>query len=90
MHHHASGGIDGKASYIEGLKTKKWIYQRIERPVERIAVFGDTARVSGHVWLMLGNPDGSTRIANNRFLNVWVKRSGKWQMIAWQATPISA
>ena len=90
VHHHASGGTDGKASYIEGLKSKKWIYQRIERLVEEIAVFGDTARVSGHVRLTLGNPDGSTRIANNRFLDVWIKRSGKWQVIGWQATPISA
>ncbi len=87
VHHHSSGGADGKASFIEGLRTGKWDYQHVERVTERIDVFGDMARVTGHVRLTLGAGQGTIRIANNRYLCVWIKRVGKWQLIAWQATP---
>jgi len=54
------------------------------------SVFGDCARVTGHVRLTLKNADGTTRGVNGRFLNLWLKRNGKWQLAAWQSTPIPA
>ena len=67
--------------------------ERLARAVmanEKIAVFGDCARVIGHVRLTLKNPDGTTRTVNGRFMNLWVKRNGTWQMTGWQSTPIPA
>ena len=87
---HSNAVVDTKQSYIDGIVAKKWHYQKLERPVEQIAVFGDCARVSGQIRIALGNPDGTVRNLNGRFLNVWVKRNGKWQMAAWQSTPIPA
>ncbi len=88
VHNHSSARVDGKSGIIDGLKAGKWMYRQVERVEERIDVFVDTARVTGHVRLTIDNADGSTRIYNNRFLDIWIKRCGKWQMIAWQATPI--
>lgn len=85
---HSNAVIDNKKSYIDGIVSKRWAYAAAERPEETITVFGDTARIIGHVRLTLNNPDGSKRSVNARFLNLWVKRQNRWQMVAWQSTPI--
>jgi ketosteroid isomerase-like protein len=87
---HSNAVVDSKQSYIEGIVSKRWAYSGAERPAENIEVYGDTARVVGHVRLTLNNPDGSKRTVNGRFLNLWLKRQNKWQMVAWQSTPIPA
>ncbi len=87
---HSNAVIDTKQSYIDGILGGKWAYAAAERPVENIDVFGDCARVTGHVRLTLRNADGTTRGVNGRFLNLWLKRNGKWQLAAWQSTPIPA
>lgn len=87
---HSNAVIDTKQSYIDGILGGRWAYAAAERPVEDIDVFGDCARVTGHVRLTLKNPDGTTRGVNGRFLNLWLKRNGKWQLAAWQSTPIPA
>ena len=87
---HSNAVVDTKQSYIEGILNGRWAYAKAERPEEKIVVFGDCARVIGHVRLTLKNPDGTTRTVNGRFMNLWVKRNGKWQMTGWQSTPIPA
>ena len=86
---HSSSVVDGKASYLEALRAKKFVYRKVERPVENIQVHGDTAVVTGEVRLdvlLEGNP----RALRSRFLNVWVKGPKGWQMVAWQSTPVPA
>jgi ketosteroid isomerase-like protein len=87
---HSNAVVDSKKSYIEGVVSKRWAYSAALRPIENIEVFGDTARVTGQVQLTLKNADGSSRGLNGRFLNVWLKRQGQWQLLAWQSTPIPA
>ena len=87
---HSNAVIDTKQSYIDGILGGRWAYAKAERPEETISVFGDCARVTGHVRLTLKNADGTTRQVNGRFLNLWLKRGGQWQMAAWQSTPIPA
>ena len=85
---HSNAVVDTKTSYLDGIRNKRWHYVNIERPEQNVTLFGDTARITGRVRLTLGNPDGSTRAVNGRFLNVWAKNSGAWRMIAWQSTPM--
>jgi ketosteroid isomerase-like protein len=87
---HSNAAVDTKESYLAGIKSGKWKYTSVERLAETFDLFGDTARVTGHIRLTLANPDGSSRIVNSRYLNVWLKRQGRWQMLAWQSTPIPA
>ena len=84
---HSSAATDGKASYIAGVKSKKWQYRRIDRPVEDIQVHGDCAVVSGQVRIDI-LVDGQPKIMNSRYTDVWVKGAKGWQMVAWQSTPI--
>lgn len=84
---HSSATTDGKASYIAGVKSKKWQYRQIDRPVEDIQVHGDTVVVTGQVRIDI-LIDGKPKIMNSRYTDVWVKGAKGWQMIAWQSTPI--
>ena len=84
---HSSATTDGKASYIAGVRSKKWQYRKIERPVEEIQVYGDTAVVAGQVRIDI-LVEGQAKIMNSRYTDVWVKGAKGWQMVAWQSTPI--
>jgi ketosteroid isomerase-like protein len=86
---HSYGGADSKASYLDGVRAKKWVYRSIERPIEDIQLHGDCAVVTGQVRIELVS-EGKPKSLNSRFTNVWVKGSGGWQMVAWQSTPLPA
>ena len=86
---HSYGGADSKASYLEGIRSKKWQYRAVERPIEDIQVHGDCAVVTGQVRIELLS-SGQPKKLNSRFTNVWVKGPKGWQMIAWQSTPLPA
>jgi ketosteroid isomerase-like protein len=86
---HSYGGADSKSSYLDGIRSKKWVYRNIERPIEDIQVHGDCAVVTGQVRIELLS-DGKPKTLNSRFTNVWVKGTKGWQMVAWQSTPLPA
>jgi ketosteroid isomerase-like protein len=86
---HSYGGADSKASYLDGIRSKKWQYQAVERPIEDIQVHGDCAVVTGQVRIELLS-SGQPKKLNSRFTNVWVKGRQGWQMVAWQSTPLPA
>jgi len=86
---HSYGGADSKASYLDGIRSKKWQYQAVERPIEDIQVHGDCAVVTGQVRIELLS-SGQPKKLNSRFTNVWVKGKQGWQMVAWQSTPLPA
>jgi ketosteroid isomerase-like protein len=86
---HSYGGADTKAQYIDGVRSKKFDYQKVERPIESIQVYGDnTAVVTGQVKIDL-LAGGQPKVLNSRFANVWVKGAKGWQMVMWQSTPIA-
>ena len=86
---HSYGGADGKASYLDGIRSKKWQYRKIERPKENIQVFGDCALVTGQIRIELLS-DGKPKTLNSAYTNVWIKGPKGWQMVAWQSTPLPA
>jgi ketosteroid isomerase-like protein len=86
---HSYGGADSKASYLDGIRSKKWQYQAVERPIEDIQVHRDCAVVTGQVRIELLS-EGKPKKLNSRFTNVWVKGKQGWQMVAWQSTPLPA
>jgi uncharacterized protein (TIGR02246 family) len=84
---HSSASLDTKASLIEGIRTKRFNYQKFERPVEEVHVYGDSAVVAGQARIELLGESG-TRVLNVRYTDVWVKQGDGWRMVAWQSTPI--
>ncbi|MSQ06014.1 MAG: nuclear transport factor 2 family protein [Dehalococcoidia bacterium] len=51
-------------------------------------MYGSTAVVNGTNTMGTG-PRGGERSFRIRFIDVYVKRRGRWQMVAWQATQIA-
>ena len=86
---HSYGGADSKAAYLDGVRAKKWVYRKIERPKENIQVHGDCAVVTGQVRIELLS-DGKPKTLNSAYTNVWIKGPKGWQMVAWQSTPLPA
>ena len=86
---HSYGGADGKASYLAGIRAKKWVYRKIERPKEEIRLYGDCAVVTGQVKIDL-LADGTPKTLSSAYTDVWVKGAKGWQMVAWQSTPLPA
>jgi ketosteroid isomerase-like protein len=86
---HSYGGADSKASYLDGIRARKWVYRKIERPKEDIQVHGDCAVVTGQVRIELLS-DGKPKTLNSAYTNVWIKGPKGWQMVAWQSTPLPA
>ena len=84
---HSYGGADSKASYLDGIRSKKWQYRKIERPKENIQVHGDCAIVTGQVRIELLS-EGKPKTLNSAYTNVWIKGAKGWQMVAWQSTPL--
>lgn len=84
---HSNAASDTKASYLEGVKSGRWKYKKIERPVEDIQVYGACAVITGQT-RMEAVIEGTERVLNSRFTNVWVQGDKGWQMVAWQSTPI--
>jgi ketosteroid isomerase-like protein len=52
-----------------------------------VRVYGDTALVIGR-WTARGNNDGQPFDYAARFLSIYVRREGRWQMVAEQSTEI--
>jgi ketosteroid isomerase-like protein len=86
---HSTASTDTKASYLAGIRAKKWQYRKIDRPVEDIRVNGDCAVITGQVRIEIA-VDGKPKTLNSRFTNVWLKSGKGWRMVAWQSTPIPA
>lgn len=53
----------------------------------RVRFFGDVAVVTG-TWNYRSLRDGKATDGVLRFTHVWAKRSGDWQIVSWQGTPI--
>jgi len=86
---HSSAVIDTKHSYVEGIRSGKFRYSKIERTGEKVRVYGDTALVTGRAAIEVA-VDGKPKSLRLRYLDVWVNQPGGWKFVAWQSTSIPA
>jgi hypothetical protein len=83
---HASGVRDTKDEYLEKIRSGYYDYARIDHPVERVDVLGDTAVVVGRMTADL-TVQGTARTLDVLALAVWTRTAGEWQLIAYASTP---
>jgi len=86
---HSSGARDTKEQYLGKVRSGHYVYRRVEHPVERVAVVGDSALVVGR---MTADVDvaGEPRTIDNLALAVWTRAPGRWQLLAYAPTPLPA
>ena len=82
---HSNASVDTKASYIESIVSGRVRYRQIDRSGQNATVIGDTAVCTGAATLHV-TAGGHDRTLVLRYTDVWVRRAGAWQMVAWQST----
>ncbi len=82
---HASGNADTKREFIDAIRTGRLKYKQLDREGVAVRVYGDVAVVTGRGRFQVrsGENDLDVRLL---FSDVYVKRGGKWRMVAWQST----
>jgi ketosteroid isomerase-like protein len=87
LYTHSNASVDGKASYLELLRTGKLVYDSLEHttdvvlPRAGVAIVGGT--MSGAIRM-----HGAAKTLASRIAAVWVLEGDRWRLIAFQPTPI--
>jgi uncharacterized protein (TIGR02246 family) len=84
---HGSGTVENKQQFLASLKGGGMKYHSIDMEELAVRVLGDTAVVTStpHIRIFI---DGKDQDFRARFLRVYLKRSGRWQLTYHQATRI--
>jgi ketosteroid isomerase-like protein len=85
---HGNASVQNKKEFIDSLKSGDLVYHTIEFQEVDVRVFGDTAIVMSkpRLSITMGGQDQKFEV---RFLRVYVKRKGAWQLLAHQATRLA-
>jgi len=85
---HSNGLLDGKEQLLESLNSGKTLYQSIQSEEIKVRVLGETAIINGVAAMRVWS-NGQTNDLHLRYTDVYAKRNGKWQLIAWQSTRLN-
>lgn len=84
---HSSGVRDTKAEYLAKIERGYYDYARIDHPVERVELLGDSAVVVGRMTADL-TVDGTPKSLDVLALAMWTRADGRWRLIAYASTPV--
>lgn len=84
---HSSGVRDSRDEYLAKIGSGYYVYRRIDHPVERVEVVGDTAIVVGRMTADI-EVQGVAKTIDNLALAVWARASGTWRLLAYAPTPL--
>lgn len=82
------GVVLGKAETLASLRSEQRQWASAVSDDHHVRVYGDTAIVIGR-WTAKGVNHGVAFDYQARYTAVWVKRTGRWQMVADQSTEIT-
>lgn len=85
LYTHSTAVTDTLESYLRTCREGYYVYHRIDHPITRISVVGDTALALGemHADLTVG---GAEKSLHNVTLAVWVRHDGDWKLLGFQPT----
>ncbi|WP_077919229.1 nuclear transport factor 2 family protein [Spirosoma sp. 209] len=81
---HSNGNTDGKESYIQSIRDGKSNYAAIDPQEQKVRVYGNTAIINGVCLIKMNNNNTPTDL-KLRYTDMYVKKGGQWQMVAWQS-----
>ena len=85
---HPTGKIETKAEVIAGFKAQDRKYKSIKRDDVVVRIYGNTAIVTGRNSIS-AEYQGKNYDVQNRFTRVYVKQTGKWQLVAHHGSNIA-
>jgi len=88
---HSTGRVDSKARSIHSIQAGDLNYLAMKHSDVDARVYGDVAVLTGRSAVKVKSPHTENQIVDLdlRFLNVYAKRKGQWQQVAWQSTRIA-
>lgn len=84
---HSSARVDTKTSFIDSVREGR-PFKAIVIEDQRVRVFGDVGVITAVMHITLRGAE-QDRILNVRCTDVWARRQGRWQEVAWQTTRLS-
>src|SRR5262245_36368691 len=82
---HATGKNESKTEFVTAITSQAVTYEAIEPEEINPRIYSETAVVTGRARFKVRS--GSGRLSfRARFTDVYVKRAGRWQLVAWQST----
>ena len=82
---HSSARLDTKASLIGNMKSGSTVYTSVVPSDVKAQDLGDTVVLTGSCRIGV-NAGGRPNNFGVRFTDVYARRGGGWQMVAWQST----
>lgn len=84
VYHQPTGAVATKATYLEQIGSGRVKIKSFERYGVSVHAYGDTATAMGSTRLDI-ELEGQARKVDLAYLNVWVRRDGRWQLVARQS-----
>ncbi|QYN03619.1 nuclear transport factor 2 family protein [Pseudomonas protegens] len=85
---HSNGVVDTVDSYLKKCRDGFYVYHHIEHPIDSIRIEGNIALVFGEMNAEITS-GGVRKTLRNKALAVWISDGAKWQLLAYQPTPIA-
>lgn len=82
---HSSARLDTKQSLIANMKSGATVYSAVDPSEVRAQELGDAVILTGVARIKVSS-NGKDLDFRVRFTDAYAKRSGRWQMVAWQST----
>ena len=80
------GSVVGKLAVLESYKSGNRRWDQADSDQYRVSVLGDVAILIGR-WVGRGENEGEPFDYTARFMAIYVKRDGRWLLVADQSTP---
>ncbi|MFN2452610.1 MAG: DUF4440 domain-containing protein [Pyrinomonadaceae bacterium] len=81
----ADGKTANKQQTLEAMRSRQFQVDKIESDEFLLRRYGDTVVITGRSAYF----KGGQKVGEVRHTQIWVKRSGRWQLSGWQGTPSS-
>ena len=82
---HSSALVESKSDFLNSIKSGTIKYEAMNHKMVKVSLYGDTAVLRGQSDVKLQSK-GQPASFQIRFIAVYVKKDGRWQMTAWQST----
>ena len=82
---HASGLVQGKAEFIADLKSSKRVYKKVINSDVNVRLLQDAAVITAKSEISVSF-DGKENNLSLQVIEVYARRNGGWQLIAYQST----
>jgi hypothetical protein len=88
VHTHTRGNVQDRAQYLHYIE-HEMVFQSVERTDLDVRLFGDAAVVTGRLTNVVRRREDAEFVrVEAQVLQVWVRSSGGWVQVAFQATAL--